>query len=211
MDFDPFLIYKLRLQTRIQQELAVPGCSGTQVGRIGPPTGAGQHLSRRMPFTFSLISSMKPARFGRRYIAFLLDILFLEILGTLVTLPLVNQSELNLAKIVIRWAATGRISVDGALLVALYTLMMVLVWGLYFVGFTAACGQTPGKKILGLWVTDEDGGPVSWGAASIRCFIGYPLSLLPLGLGFYWALVDRNNQAWHDKIAGTRVIGPATS
>jgi uncharacterized RDD family membrane protein YckC len=34
---------------------------------------------------------------------------------------------------------------------------------------------------------------------------------LPLGLGFYWALVDKNNQAWHDKIAGTRVIGPATS
>ncbi len=168
-------------------------------------------MSRRLPFTFSLISSMKPARFGRRYIAFLLDILLLEILGTLVTVPLVHQSELDLVQTLIRWAATGRISADGAQLVALYSLMTGLVWSLYFVGFTAACGQTPGKKILGLWVTDEDGGPVSWGAASIRFFIGYPVSLLPLGLGFYWALVDRNNQTWHDKIAGTRVIGPATS
>ena len=64
---------------------------------------------------------------------------------------------------------------------------------------------------MSLYVVDENGKPVDWNIASIRFLIGYPVSLLPLGLGFYWALVDKNNQAWHDKIAGTLVIGPATS
>jgi len=154
---------------------------------------------------------MRPARFGRRYIAFLLDIVFLELLGTLATVPLVNLSDQDLVKVLIRWISMGRISQEGAELIALYSLVLVSVWSLYFVWFTGACGQTPGKKIMGLVVTSDDGGPVSWGAALIRFFIGYPVSLLPLGLGCYWALVDKNNQTWHDKIAGTRVIEPAAS
>lgn len=154
---------------------------------------------------------MTPARFGRRYIAFLLDIVFLEILGVLATIPLVNQADQDLAKILIRWLTVGKISPEGAWLVAMYFLVLMALWAMYFIGFTAACGQTPGKRILGLHVVNDNGTSVDWAAASVRFFIGYPVSLLPLGLGFYWALVDKNNQAWHDKIAGTRVIGSATS
>ena len=135
----------------------------------------------------------------------------MEILGVLATAPLVNQTDQDLAKILIRWFATGKISPEGASLVALYCLVLALLWSIYFVGFTAACGQTPGKRMMGLYVVDESGTPVDWGTASVRFFIGYPISLLPLGLGCYWALVDKNNQAWHDKIAGTLVTGPATS
>ena len=154
---------------------------------------------------------MKPARFGRRYIALILDIFFLEILGTLVTIPLINQSGLNPAKILIRWGIMGKINEDAAWLIAGYALMLILLWGLYFVGFTVACGQTPGKKIMGLLVVRVNGAPVNWETASIRFMIGYPLSFLPMGLGCYWALVDRYNQAWHDKLAGTQVLGPASS
>jgi uncharacterized RDD family membrane protein YckC len=154
---------------------------------------------------------MTPARFGRRYIAFLLDIIFLEVLGVFTTAPLVNQAGQHLTKVLIRWFARGEISPEGAWLVTLYCLVLGCLWGMYFVGFTATCGQTPGKRIMGLHVINENGTPVDWDAASVRFFIGYPVSLLPLGLGFYWALMDKNNQAWHDKIAGTLVIGPATS
>ena len=154
---------------------------------------------------------MTPARFGRRYIAFLLDIFFLELLGIFATLPLVNQTDLHLTKILIRWITMGNINSDGIWLVSLYCLTLSLLWGIYFVGFTAACGQTPGKRIMSLHVVHENGEAVDWETASIRFLIGYPVSLLPLGLGFYWALVDKNNQAWHDKIAGTLVIEPATS
>jgi len=32
------------------------------------------------------------------------------------------------------------------------------------------------------------------------------LSLLPLGLGFWWALVDPDRCAWHDRLSGTRLV-----
>jgi uncharacterized RDD family membrane protein YckC len=153
---------------------------------------------------------MTPARFGRRYIAFLLDIFVLEILGLLATAPLINQTDQDLAKVLIRWFATGMITTEGAWLVGLYGLLQFLLWSLYFIGFTGACGHTPGKKLLGLQVVHINGTSVGWESACLRFWIGYPVSLLPLGLGFYWALVDKNNQAWHDKIAGTWVIRPGS-
>ena len=154
---------------------------------------------------------MTPARFGRRYIAFLLDIFFLELLGIFATIPLVNQTDQDLTKILVRAVTVGEISQEAIWLVALYTLVLSVLWSMYFVGFTATCGQTPGKRIMGLRVVNEDGTPVDWSTAANRFFIGYSISILPLGLGFYWVLVDKNNQAWHDKIAGTLVIWPATS
>jgi uncharacterized RDD family membrane protein YckC len=32
------------------------------------------------------------------------------------------------------------------------------------------------------------------------------LSLLPLGLGFFWILVDRDRRAWHDRLSRTRIV-----
>lgn len=126
-------------------------------------------------------------------------------------MPLVNQTDQDLTKILVRAVTVGEISQEAIWLVALYTLVLSALWSMYFVGFTATCGQTPGKRIMGLRIVNEDGTPVDWSTAANRFFIGYSISILPLGLGFYWALVDKNNQAWHDKIAGTLVIGPATS
>jgi uncharacterized RDD family membrane protein YckC len=32
------------------------------------------------------------------------------------------------------------------------------------------------------------------------------LSVAPFGLGFFWALWDRDGEAFHDKIVGTHVV-----
>jgi uncharacterized RDD family membrane protein YckC len=32
------------------------------------------------------------------------------------------------------------------------------------------------------------------------------LSWLPLGLGFFWVLFDRDRRAWHDRLSGTRLV-----
>lgn len=68
-------------------------------------------------------------------------------------------------------------------------------------------GTTPGKLLLELRVVDaRTGGRPSWPRAIVR-YIGYFISALPLGLGFFWMLIDRRNkQTWHDKLARTRVI-----
>jgi uncharacterized RDD family membrane protein YckC len=37
---------------------------------------------------------------------------------------------------------------------------------------------------------------------ALACFI----SLIALGLGFFWIAFDAEKQGWHDKIAGTVVV-----
>ena len=41
-------------------------------------------------------------------------------------------------------------------------------------------------------------------AASIRFFAAI-LSWIPLGLGFWWQLRDKDGLTWHDRLSGTRV------
>ena len=75
-----------------------------------------------------------------------------------------------------------------------------------FVVGWARYGATPGKLLLELRVVDaRTGERPGWIRALIRC-VGYAVSALPLGLGFLWAAFDRQGQALHDKLAGTRVV-----
>ncbi len=77
---------------------------------------------------------------------------------------------------------------------------------IYFTVMTGEGGQTLGKMLLGIKVQGSDGSPVGYGRALIRT-IGYIVSFFFMTfLGFLWALWDKNNQTWHDKIAGTEVI-----
>jgi uncharacterized RDD family membrane protein YckC len=49
------------------------------------------------------------------------------------------------------------------------------------------------------------GGPIGVGRGAIR-YIGKILSSIPIGLGFFWMIWDREKQTWHDKIATTVVV-----
>jgi uncharacterized RDD family membrane protein YckC len=66
-------------------------------------------------------------------------------------------------------------------------------------------GTTIGGIVCDLKVVRIGGGPLDWGSAIIRA-LGCFLSLVVCGLGFIWIAVDREHQAWHDKIAGTVVV-----
>ena len=68
---------------------------------------------------------------------------------------------------------------------------------------------TPGKLLMDCQVVDaQTGAPPGWRQALIR-YVSYYLSLLPLGLGFFWILWDPKRQGFHDKLAGTVVLSPA--
>ena len=71
--------------------------------------------------------------------------------------------------------------------------------------WTRRDGQTPGKFALGIRVVKADGSHISDVDAVIRA-IGYNVSAMLFGLGFVWALFDKNNQTWHDKMARTYVV-----
>ncbi len=129
----------------------------------------------------------------------------------------------ELAGFVQRLAAT---IIDSFLLVLLLTIVMLLVAAFsdanvpgqmaQFVGLAAPVayhwyfwtrrdGQTPGKFALGIRVVKMDGTALSDTDAVIRA-IGYNVSALLFGVGFLWALLDRNSQTWHDKLARTYVV-----
>lgn len=64
---------------------------------------------------------------------------------------------------------------------------------------------TLGKKILGLRVTDEQGGRISFGRANAR-YWSKILSALLLFIGFIMVAFTDKKQGLHDKIAGTLVL-----
>lgn len=65
-------------------------------------------------------------------------------------------------------------------------------------------GQTLGMRPWRLQVTDVDGAAASTRSLCMRYAIG-TVSLLLGGLGFWWAWIDRDRLAWHDRFSATRI------
>ncbi len=78
--------------------------------------------------------------------------------------------------------------------------------GAYYVWFWTRGGQTLPMKTWHIrLVRADDGGPVNPGRAVHRYALAV-LGLVAAGLGFAWALVDRDRQFLHDRLAGTALV-----
>lgn len=55
---------------------------------------------------------------------------------------------------------------------------------------------------------DADTGSALSTKQSIIRYLGYYVSLIPLGVGFFWVAFDRKKQGWHDMMANSVVISP---
>lgn len=67
-------------------------------------------------------------------------------------------------------------------------------------------GRTLGKWATGLRIERRDGAALGFGRAFLRHFVGYPVSLALLGIGFLMAAVSVHGRGLHDMIAGTVVV-----
>lgn len=85
----------------------------------------------------------------------------------------------------------------------LVQIYLVGVAGAYFVGFWSKGGQTLPMKTWRIRVVGPDGGPVGWRRALARYLVALASLLLP---SLLWALVDRDRQFLHDRLAGTRLV-----
>jgi uncharacterized RDD family membrane protein YckC len=83
----------------------------------------------------------------------------------------------------------------------------MLVLFAYLVAFDGGPkGATPGKRIVGTRVADEEaGGPIGYRRAAIRRLV-YVVGALPIYVGWSWLIWDSRHQAWHDKAAHSVVI-----
>lgn len=81
-----------------------------------------------------------------------------------------------------------------------------LVGWLYYALFESSRRRaTPGKALMGLFVTDLEGRRIGFWQASGRYFCKL-LSAIPLGIGFVMAGLTPRKQAMHDTMAGTLVL-----
>ena len=120
------------------------------------------------------------AGFWRRFAALFIDGLILAIPNTALILLLDDQ------------------------LAQFLTLIIDITYFAYLEG--GATGQTLGKRALGIRVIDlRAGGPIGYGRGVIR-YLGRIISTIPLFLGYFWMLWDREKQCWQDKMAGSVVV-----
>jgi len=97
----------------------------------------------------------------------------------------------------------GTISQDLGVTAAILLPLVYFIWFL----FLLTRGLTPGKKLLGLQVVNAQTGQVpGFAKMFVREIVGRFVSALFFGLGYFWAIFDKNAQAWHDKMAGTVVL-----
>lgn len=125
------------------------------------------------------------ASFLDRFMALLIDLLLLSLLGGLI-LGVVEQAS-STASPVVRIGAT-------------------VIGAFYYVLFEGSSVQkTPGKDIVGLKVTDLDHNQIGYGRALGR-YLGRILSTLPLLLGYLAPLFTEKKQTFHDYVAGCLVM-----
>jgi uncharacterized RDD family membrane protein YckC len=85
------------------------------------------------------------------------------------------------------------------------TMIAGLFGWLYYAGFESSyLMATPGKKLLGLYVTNSDNQRISFGQATGRYFAKV-ISAVILGIGYLMAGFTERKQALHDTIANCLV------
>jgi uncharacterized RDD family membrane protein YckC len=137
--------------------------------------------------------SSTPASLGLRIAAGIYDLFPLVALWMLTAAAalLAVGGEVDLAHPSLGW----RIGLRGGLFA---------VTAAYFVISWARGGQTIGMRAWRLRIVGEDGRALGWPRALLRFAVAC-ISLVVLGIGFAWCLIDRRKRAWHD-IAARSVL-----
>ena len=81
---------------------------------------------------------------------------------------------------------------------------LLAVTGVYCVAFWR-WGQTLPMKTWRIRLVDAKGKPPSTGRALLRYLFSIP-SICVFAIGLFWALVDRDHQFLHDRLAGLRLV-----
>lgn len=87
-------------------------------------------------------------------------------------------------------------------------LLQLFLWlavGSYFVWCWLKSGQTLAMHTWHLTLLRSDDRPLSWQLAGAR-YVLASLSLLLFGLGFFWAMIDRERLFLHDRLLNTKIV-----
>jgi uncharacterized RDD family membrane protein YckC len=149
---------------------------------VPPPTPAGP------------AAGLRYAGFWVRVVAFILDAIVLAVITSALG-PL---------------AGTGTVVNTGTAVSINYqaNALGTLIGLVYFIGFWAWRGQTPGMMPFNLKVVRADNGEKVDIVRALLRYVGLIISIVLVFLGVIWAAFDARKQGWHDKIASTVVVRP---
>jgi uncharacterized RDD family membrane protein YckC len=136
-------------------------------------------------------AGLRYAGFWIRVVAFILDGIVIAVIsapfgGTGTVVQTGNQISFNTS-------ATG---------------LQTLISLIYYVGFWAWRGQTPGMIPFNLRVVMADTGNKPDVVRALLRYVGLIISFVVILLGVIWVAFDARKQGWHDKIASTLVVRP---
>ena len=80
-----------------------------------------------------------------------------------------------------------------------------VVLGAYFLWYWRTGGQTLAMQTWKLRIVNTNGERISLHQGCIRYALAWP-SVLLFGVGILWALLDKERQFLHDRLAGTRIV-----
>lgn len=144
-------------------------------------------------------AEMVSAPFLSRLAAFLIDAcLLLAINAAFLILPMVAGWHFATLQ-------TPALLLGVALLPIPLLLCPLLLSLAYCTILYAFGGQTVGMIFLGIRVVTRENESLSLGVSFLR-WCAHFLSVLSLGLGYLWALVDPSKDTLHDRIAASRVV-----
>jgi len=143
------------------------------------------------------------AGFWLRFVAWIIDMLILSAVGLIVLVPLVFTLFHGMSyEGPMRWPMGWPMAPP---FFWYWPLNLIGYW-LYFALFESSTWQaTPGKRVLGLFVTDMQGRPISFARATGR-FFGKFLSWAILMIGYIMAGFTAKKQALHDILADCLVL-----
>ncbi len=75
----------------------------------------------------------------------------------------------------------------------------------FFAYFWTAAGQTAGMRAWRLRVVSNQGGRISLHQATLRFAVAL-VALGAFGIGYLWALIDRQGRTWPDLASNSRVV-----
>lgn len=170
-----------RLEEQQNQEMTAP------LNPYAPGNTVAPHAPR--PSGAAPTANVPGASIGLRMAAFFLDLVWIGGLAGAAWVfgePLAAGAGLDVGREIL--AAIGG---------GLGLLLMAFGWGIW--------GSSPGKRIAGLVIVDAEGEPgIGIPMAFVR-LMGYAVSALLLGLGFFMAL-GSSRQALHDILAKSHVV-----
>ncbi|WP_180124898.1 RDD family protein [Rhodoferax sp. BLA1] len=107
------------------------------------------------------------------------------------------------------YAVYGRLSDPGRTFMGVGDMFInLLLPAAAVIAFWVYKSATPGKMALSARIVDADTGAPLTTMQSVIRYVGYFVSMIPLGVGFIWVAFDRRKQGWHDKMANSVVVRP---